>query len=312
MASSQYTQPGLQMPEVTAVILAYNEQRHLARCLDSLASVASKVVVVDCHSTDSTVEIAQDRGARVIRNTWVNYSSQFNWALSQLPENTEWVLRIDADEVMTPALAAEIAQKLPGLDADINGVYCGRRMAFQGRLIRHGGLFPIRVVRLFRFGYGECEHRWMDEHIKVKGATVNFQGELVDNNLNSLSWWTDKHNRYASLEAIEMLNLTYGFMSHDEGFASLGGRGEPGFKRWLKERIYARLPGGFRAFVYFLFRYVVCLGFLDGKQGTAFHVLQGFWYRFLVDAKVAEVKRYMREQNADVKSAIDAVLGIQL
>ena len=296
---------------VTAVILTFNEEQHLARCIASVQAVATDVVVVDCSSTDATLDIARAHGARVLQHAWVNHAAQFNWALTQLGADTEWVLRIDADEVLTPALTEEIRTRLPGIGPEIDGVYWGRRMTFQGRLIRHGGVFPVLVLRLFRHGRGQCENRWMDEHIKVAGPTVDFAGEMIDDNLNSLTWWTDKHNRYASREAVDLLNLEYRFMPHDT-VASLRGGKQAGVKRWLKERVYARLPGGFRAFAYFFYRYVLRLGFLDGQAGTAFHFLQGFWYRYLVDAKVVEVKRYMREHRVGVVEAIERVLGVQL
>ena len=296
---------------VTAVILTFNEEQHLARCIASVQAVATDVVVVDCSSTDATLDIARAHGARVLQHAWVNHATQFNWALTQLGADTEWVLRIDADEVLTPALIEEIRTRLPGIGPEIDGVYWGRRMTFQGRLIRHGGVFPVRVLRLFRHGRGQCENRWMDEHIKVAGPTADFAGEMIDDNLNSLTWWTDKHNRYASREAVDLLNLEYRFMPHDT-VASLRGGKQAGVKRWLKECVYARLPGGFRAFAYFFYRYVLRLGFLDGQAGTAFHFLQGFWYRYLVDAKVVEVKRYMREHHVGVVEAIERVLGVQL
>ena len=296
---------------VTAVILTFNEEQHLARCIASVQAVATDVVVVDCSSTDATLDIARAHGARVLQHAWVNHAAQFNWALTQLGADTEWVLRIDADEVLTPALTEEIRTRLPGIGPEIDGVYWGRRMTFQGRLIRHGGVFPVRVLRLFRHGRGQCENRWMDEHIKVAGPTADFAGEMIDDNLNSLTWWTDKHNRYASREAVDLLNLEYRFMPHDT-VASLRGGKQAGVKRWLKECVYARLPGGFRAFAYFFYRYVLRLGFLDGQAGTAFHFLQGFWYRYLVDAKVVEVKRYMREHRVGVVEAIERVLGVQL
>ena len=297
--------------KLVVVILTYNEERHLARCIASLQGLATEVVVADCFSTDSTQEIARALGARVIQHAWVNQATQFNWALTQLAADTDWVLRIDADEVLTPVLVAEIKDRLPTLGPEIDGVYCGRRMTFQGRLIRHGGVFPVRVLRLFRFGRGQCENRWMDEHIKVAGPTVDLQGELIDDNLQSLTWWTTKHNSYASREAVDLLNLEYQFMPHDT-VACLRGGNQAAMKRWIKEVVYARLPGGFRAFAYFFYRYVVRLGFLDGQKGTAFHFLQGFWYRYLVDAKVAEVKRHMVEQGCDVVVAIEQVLDIKV
>ncbi len=296
---------------LTAVILTFNEEQHLERCITSVKEIANQIVVVDCFSTDGTVAIAEANGARVLQRAWVNYATQFNWALTQLDSEAEWVLRIDADEYLTPDLIAEIKAKLPSVGREIDGVYCSRRMTFQGTLIRYGGLFPVRVLRVFRQGRGECENRWMDEHIKIAGPTVDFEGELIDDNLNSLTWWTDKHNKYASREVVDMLNLEYSFMPHDS-VASLRGGKQAGVKRWLKEVVYSRLPGGFRAFVYFLYRYVIRLGFLDGQAGTSFHFLQGFWYRYLVDAKLAEVKRYMGDNKVDAVTAIDRVLNIKL
>ena len=297
--------------KLVAVILTFNEEQHLARCIASLKGVADDIVIADCFSTDATLEIAHAHGARVIQRQWVNHATQFNWALTQLDADTDWVLRIDADEILTPPLVAEIQARLPAVGPEVDGVYWGRRMAFQGRLIRHGGVFPIRVLRLFRHGRGQCENRWMDEHIKVAGPTADFDGEMIDDNLSSLTWWTDKHNKYASREAVDLLNLQYHFMPHDS-VASLRGGKQAGVKRWIKEVVYARLPGGFRAFAYFFYRYVIRLGFLDGQAGTAFHFLQGFWYRYLVDAKVAEVKRYMRQNDADAVTAIDQILGIKV
>ena len=296
---------------IVAIILTFNEEQHLARCIASLEGVASQIVVADCFSTDGTLDIARSCGARVVQREWVNHATQFNWALTQLDADTDWVLRIDADEVLTPELAAEIQARLASIGPEIEGVYWGRRMTFQGRLIKHGGVFPVKVLRLFRYGRGQCENRWMDEHIKVGGPTDEFQGEMIDDNLNPLTWWTEKHNKYASREAVDLLNLEYHFMPHDS-VASLRGGKQAGVKRWVKEVVYARLPGGFRAFAYFSYRYFFRLGFLDGPAGTAFHFLQGFWYRYLVDAKVAEVKRYMQENSVGVQQAIQTVLEIKV
>lgn len=296
---------------VCAIILTFNEELHLQRCLDSVAGVVTDIMVVDCFSTDRTIEIAHHANATVYQHPWVNHATQFNWALSQVPESVSWILRIDADEVLTEHLAEEIRRRLPEISPDVEGVFLRRRMTFQGRVIRHGGVFPVRVMRLFRRGRGECENRWMDEHIKVEGLTVTFDGEMIDDNLNTLTWWTDKHNKYASREAVDLLNTEYGFMPRDS-IAALRGGSQAGLKRWVKENVYVRIPGGWRAFAYFAYRYFLRLGFLDGRAGTSFHFLQGFWYRYLVDAKVAEVKRFMNQHDTDVKSAISAVLGIKL
>ncbi|WP_246831796.1 glycosyltransferase family 2 protein [Thioclava sp. F36-6] len=287
-----------------------DEERHVARAIRSLDGIADRIFIVDSGSTDRTVEIAEEMGAEVRFNPWRNHASQYNWALDQLPADTDWVLRLDADEIVTEALRAQIAETLPKVGIEIDGIVVGRRMTFLGRAIRHGGLFPIRIIRIFRHGKGRCEDRWMDEHIKVAGPVVELSGEILDDNQNSLTWWTAKHNAYASREVVDLLNLEYGFMQH-ETVAELGG-GQAGVKRWLKEKIYARLPTGLRSFAYFLYRYLLRFGFLDGREGLAFHVLQGFWYRFLVDAKLDEVRHYMALTGADAPTAIQQVLDIDV
>lgn len=297
--------------KTVAVILTFNEERHLERCIASVRDSVSDIVVIDSFSTDRTLEIASTFGARVLQNAWVNYADQFNWALTQLPSGTEWVLRIDADEVMTQELAEEVITRLPVLSADTDGVFVRRQIVFQGRRVRFGGTGTLKTLRLFRYGRGQCERRWMDEHIKVQGKTMAFRGALIDINLKPLTWWVDKHNGYASREAIDLLNLEFNFMQRDS-IAGLHGQGVVGFKRWLKEKIYFHLPLGTRAFLYFIYRFVFRLGFLDGSSGVLFHVLQGFWYRYLVDQKVAEVKRHVASSGGSVPSAILDVLGVDV
>jgi glycosyltransferase involved in cell wall biosynthesis len=295
---------------IAVVILTFNEERHLARAMASVEAFADQIYVIDSGSSDSTVEIARSLGAHVLVNPFVTQAQQFNWALDQLPRETQWVLRLDADEIVTPPLAEEISAQVPDFSPDIDGVFVSRCMTFMGRPIRYGGVFPIRILRLFRYGRGRCENRWMDEHILVDGGTAELRGEILDDNRHSLSWWTNKHNNYASREVVELLNLEHRFMSSDA--TKILGGGQVGRKRWLKERVYARLPGGLRAFVYFLYRYVARGGFLDGYEGTAFHFLQGFWYRYLVDAKLHEVRCHMRTRDVDAVTAIKEMLGINV
>lgn len=296
---------------LTVVILTFNEAVHLARALSSVEGLADHVYVIDSGSTDETRDIAHEAGATVLSNPFVTQAQQFNWALAQLPTWTDWIFRLDADEIMTAELAEEIKTRLPEQSEQVSGILISRRMTFMGGTIWRGGLFPVRVLRLFRHGRGRSEQRWMDEHIRVEGPTADFRGQIIDDNLKPLSWWIDKHNSYASREVVDLLNLEYSFMPHDT-VANLRLGQQAGVKRWVKERIYARLPGGFRVFVYFFYRYILRLGFLDSREGRAFHVLQGFWYRYLVDAKLHEVKRYMQRNNVDVSTAIREILGIEV
>jgi glycosyltransferase involved in cell wall biosynthesis len=297
-------------PHVTVVILTRDETLHIDRAIRSVAGFASEVLVIDSGSTDDTVALALAAGARVETNPWINYATQMNWGFGQVAPDSQWVMRLDADEIVSPALADEIRDKLAGLGPDVDGVHLGRRMSFMGDVIRWGGLFPIRVLRLIRNGRGRCENRWMDEHLIVDGATADFSGEILDDNRKPLSWWTDKHNSYASREVVDLLNLEFGFLAQDT-IADVTG-GQAGVKRWLKEHLYARLPGGLRAGIYFLYRYVLRLGFLDKPGGRAFHVLQGFWYRYLVDMKLHEIRRYMRQTGATPEDAILEILGVDV
>lgn len=294
---------------LTVVILTKNEEQHIARAIASAARISDRIVVVDSGSDDRTTEIAQRAGATILVHPFVTQAKQFNWALEQLPDDTDWIFRLDADEIVSPELVASLARVLPDLAPEVAGASVYRRIAFMGRPIRWGGVFPVRITRVLRYGRGRSEDRWMDEHILLEGGEVQLEGELLDSNLKPLDWWIEKHNNYASREAVEILDAKYGFLRRG---ALVGPKGPTGLKRWLKDRVYARLPGGLRAFAYFFYRYFVRLGFLDGKEGTAFHVLQGFWYRYLVDMKLHEVKSYLKNNSVDVETAIKDVLGVDL
>lgn len=296
--------------KITVLILTKNEEQHLERCLSSVRGFASDCVVVDSGSNDRTVQIAKNAGAKVLENPWINYAKQFNWGVDRIAGDTDWVMRLDADEIVSDDLAREISSKLPFIDSAVNGVYVQRRMCFLGKKIRWGGVFPVKVLRLFRPHTGRCEERWMDEHLLVTGETEEFDGEIVDDNKKSLTWWTEKHNAYASREVVDILNAELRFMP-SETIANLEG-GQAGVKRWIKENLYSKLPTGTRALLYFLYRYYVRFGFLDGKKGAIFHVLQGYWYRYLVDAKLFEVRLHMKQTGDDPMGAIRHVLGIDL
>ena len=269
------------------------------------------MVVVDSYSTDKTCEIAIALGAEVFSNPFTTHAKQLNWALDHVDVTSRWVMKLDADEYITPELAELLPKALACTSEATSGFTLNLRRIFMGKWLRHGTLYPIHLLRIWRFGHGRCEERLMDEHILVNGVVEHIDADFVDENLNDLTWWTDKHNRYASREAVELLNLEYSFLQLNT-LAILRVGNQAGGKRWVKEVIYARLPGGFRAFAYFLYRYVIRLGFLDGKPGATFHFLQGFWYRYLVDAKVFEVKRYMQAHSVDVKVAITQVLRVKI
>ena len=300
------------MNSITAVILTFNESLHLQRCIESIFPLTKNIVVVDSFSTDDTVDIARRTGATILQRAWQNnHSVQFNWALSQLPAKTEWVFRIDADEILTTALIDEIKQTLLTINSSIVGLQCIRKIVFQGSLLKYGGMGGTRTLRLFRFGHGRSESRWMDEHIKLDGQSLNLSGAIIDNNLQSLEWWRAKHENYAKREAVDLLNLKYHFSASDS-VASQAVVSQLSLKRKIKEKIYARLPKGLRSIAYFMYRYILLGGFLDDANGRSFHRLQGYWYRNLADRNVAQVERYKQEHGVDIKTAITHVLGISV
>lgn len=290
---------------LSVIILAQDEARHIERCIASVRAAATRVIVVDSGSTDGTQELARAMGAEVLHNRWVNHATQFNWALDTAQIATDWIMRLDADEVVLPALRERLAALA---DFDAAGVTINRQIHFLGRWIRWGGIYPVRILRLWRAGRGRCENRWMDEHILVDGAVVHWDCDIADINLNTVGWWTAKHNGYATREAIEELLRETRADSADGG--SIGG--QAGTKRWIKRNVYARLPLGLRALAYFIYRYFIRLGFLDGWQGLAFHGLQGGWYRFLVDVKLHEMRMMMAARGIGLAELAESEFGIKL
>ena len=168
--------------------------------------------------------------------------------------------------------------------------------------LMHGGWFPVWHLKIWKYGQGRCENRWMDEHIKLENEhTVKLDCVQIDENLNDLTWWTGKHNSYASREMVDLLDMTYGIFTENTVVPKFFGTGEQR-KRWLKLR-YLNLPLFLRPLIYFFYRYIILRGFLDGKSGFVWHVLQGFWYRFLVDAKIYELRqRYKGDTSKIIES----------
>ncbi|RME60807.1 glycosyltransferase family 2 protein, partial [Candidatus Parcubacteria bacterium] len=198
--------------DLTVIILTHNEEMHIERCIQSLSLVASRIFVVDSYSTDRTVEIAKSLGAVVAQRKWKNYADQFQWGLGHYAEHcgspTDWVMRMDADEYLETELASEIPRSLSDADPEISGFYIRRKVFFMGKWIRHGGFYPHTLLRIWRHGLGRIEQRWMDEHIVLPpgSKTSLLKGHLVDDNQKGLTFWIDKHNRYATREAIDLLN----------------------------------------------------------------------------------------------------------
>ena len=281
-----------QYPDLSAVILTFNEELHLERALASISGFTKEIFVIDSFSTDRTIEIALAHGAIVLQNKFINQAKQFQWALDNAPISGEWILRLDADEIIESDLATEIVQKLPALAPDVVGINLKRKHIFMDRWVKHGGRYPLVMLRIWRKGHGRIENRWMDEHIVIWGGrAVTFEGGFADHNLNDLTFFTDKHNKYATREAIEILNQRLNFNPRDHSVTTESTSLQTAAKFFIKEHIYNHIPFTISALMYFVWRYIFQLGFLDGRSGLIYHFLQGYWYRFLVGAKVMELER---------------------
>ncbi len=258
--------------DVTAIVLTLNEEQNLPACLDSIVGVCKTIYVVDSGSTDDTTKIAKDYGAHVVTHDFVTHAMQFNWALNELPIETKWVLRIDADERLSNELQQEMHSTLSQpLPEDLNGFVLRFKTIFMGRFLRHGGVYPFRKLLLFKFHHAVMQDRAMDEHIELtSGYAQEMKHDGYHYDYKSLESFIKKHAWYAAKEVYE----------YEKSKATN--------TLTRKRKVYYALPMFFRAKWYFYYRYIIRLGFLDGREGRIFHTLQAHWYRFLVDSLIHE------------------------
>ena len=273
---------------VSVVVLTLNEEANIAACLESL-SWAAEVFVVDSLSADRTAEIATGLGARVYLHPFDGYARQRNWALDNLPFSSEWVLMLDADERIPSALADEITQVIRNDGDGCAGFYLKYRHIFFGRFLRHGGLYPTWLLRLYKRDHVRYEERPMNEHAILDGAAGYLRNPFDHWDNRPLSDWIAKHDRYANLEAEEYLRERSGAGYQHSIPARLWGT-QAQRKRWIKLHIWNRLPLLLRPFLFFFWNYFLRGGFLDGKAGFIYHVLWSFWYQFLISVKIIERK----------------------
>lgn len=277
------------MLDITVIILTYNEELHIRRCIENVKQFAKTIYVIDSLSTDNTVSIAESMGAIVVPHKWPgNQAAQFNWALENIEVDTEWILRLDADEYLLPELIEELKVRVPVLNKDITGITFKRRHIFLDKWMKRG-TYPVMILRMFRKGKAVCEQRLMDEHIELlEGENITFEQDFVDHNLNDLSWWAQKHVGYAVREAAELIDIEFNITGNDSSSRNLS---EKTLKKRKLKLEYAKKSLFWRSFAYFCYRYFFKLGFLEGKEGFLWTFMQGWWYRTMVDAKVFEIKK---------------------
>lgn len=272
---------------ITVIILTHQDEIQIKNCISSISELTDDIVVVDSFSTDNTIDICHQSGARVYQNKFINQARQFNWALDNIPLKYDWVLRLDSDEIIPSRLKIEMEARIKSNEG-FSAYYLNRRMYWMGRWLRFGRMYPHYIVRLFQKGKARYEDK-TEEHLVVDGEIGYMKSDFLENNKkNHLEYFIEKHLITARGELDEIVSAD-NLVTH----VNIGI--EPKFfgpkihrTRWLKEKVYSRIPLFIRPFIYFLYRYFFCLGFLDGIPGLIFHVLQGFWYRFYIDAKVFE------------------------
>ncbi|MFN7918886.1 MAG: glycosyltransferase family 2 protein [Bryobacteraceae bacterium] len=272
---------------LSVVVLTFNEEANLARCLASMVNLGAPLFVVDSGSTDNTRAIARSFGALVVEHPFRTHAEQWRWALDNVPLTTNWVLALDADQALTAELEDELRSLQPA--AGVSGYFLNRRQVFRGRWIKHGAYYPKYLLKLFdRSKVCFDENDLVDHHFYVTGETRCLRNDLVEANSkeDDISFWIQKHDRYAALLAEEELRRRK-CTAPSPVRARLFGN--PDERSSLLKTWWRRMPPYVRPPLYFVYRYFIRFGWLDGRQGFVFHFMQAFWFRLMVDLKLEEL-----------------------
>ncbi len=287
---------------VSVIVAARNEARNLPRCLDSLRDVG-EIYVIDSQSTDRTIEVAEEYGAHAVQFHYQGgWPKKRQWAMNSLPFAYDWIFIVDADEALTPELADEIRRAIQNPTYD--GYHIGLRMFFLGRELRYSGA-KFYKLSLFRRGQGQFECRLKEqdqsmadievhEHVVVQagdgspGKTKRLRNVLLHHNVESLSHYIQKHDEYSNWDARVWLEGEKN--SLDLPPTLFGSQAQR--RRWLRKKLFM-VPGS--PFLYFVYKYFFCAGFLDGIPGLIYCGLQGVQF-FHIKAKIYELKANARRE----------------
>ncbi len=275
--------------DLSVIILTFEEEANIRECIESVKSVTSNIFVVDSYSNDQTQNILDEMGVCYTEHEFITYAQKRNWAQKNNPFKTKWVMHLDADERFTPELIAWFVDEFSKKKKKMDGFLFSRKVIFMNRWIKHGGQYPNYHARLFREHLGHCEHKDYDQHFVIASNRITSvpRADILNNVAPDLDHFITSHNRWSTKEAQEILS-NHGLSVGEIQAKFLGNPIQR--RRWLKHNIFEKFPLFIRSFIYFSYRYFLRLGFLDGKEGLIFFVLQTFWFRFLVDAKVFEKK----------------------
>jgi glycosyltransferase involved in cell wall biosynthesis len=272
---------------IAVIVLTYNEEKNLPECIESLKQIPHTLYLVDSGSTDRTLAIAEKNQAKIYHHIFQNYADQRNWAIHNIPIKETWTLHLDADERLSQSLAQNIVSILSKQTTDIQGYYAARRTYFMGKWIKHGGHYPVYHLRLLKTGFGSCEERLYDQHFIVKGACKKIEGDIIDVVASDINTWIERHLRWSFAEAQEYIKNN----ASNQMPSRLFSKNKMFQRRWLKNNLYNHLPLFWRVLFYTLYRYFLRGGFLDGKEGAVFHLLQGAWFRWMVDVHIDNLQR---------------------
>jgi glycosyltransferase involved in cell wall biosynthesis len=266
---------------ISILILTLNEEVNIGACLDSV-SWCDDVVVLDSGSSDRTLALAGERGARLVSRPFDDYASQRNFGLTAVDYRHEWVLMLDADERVPADLALQMQQAVAAAADDVAMFQLRRRDWLLGRWIRHSSGYPTWFGRLGRRGRVSVQ-RPINEEYHALGRVLSLSAHLDHHPFNKgFAEWIAKHNRYSTMEAqlFEQRRaqpLTGSVFARDAVLR----------RKAIKDRVY-RLPA--RPLLIFLALYLLRGGFLEGRAGLTFCLLRA-WYEFMIDCKRRELRR---------------------
>lgn len=279
---------------ITAVILTYNEAPNVRHCLTSIHGFCD-VMVVDSFSTDATMAICAEYNVTLVQHTYENHSSQWKWALENLPIETEWVLALDADFVVTEKLKHRIISDLESVNNSVAGIYVRHLYSFAGGPIRFGGT-KQSWLRIIRKGRAQPDlSDLVDFRFVVDGKTITWREAIREYNRHDddISIWLAKQDKFSLRLAVEEEMRRRGLKDWSIK-PSLTGSTDQRFAK-LRD-LWMNLPLFLRPVLYFVYRYIFALGFLDGRAGFLYHVLQGFWLRLIVDYKTEQLRTLNLDQ----------------
>lgn len=281
------------MADLIAIILTKNEEINILDCIESISSIAKRIIVIDSYSTDKTLNILKNTNVEVYQHEFENYAKQYMYGIKIAKIDTVWTLRIDADERFTKESAIELERLCnENMKTDVNGIVLRFKKNFLGKDLYHGGIYPWKKMNCYKTEFGFIEDRSMDEHIVLKsGKIIEMKNDCLHFDFKSLEHFINKHNWYSSRETIDYFENINGNKCNQK----------INFKTWIKMNLYYKFPMGFRAYIYYIYRYYFKFGFLDGKEGKIYCFLQAYWYRYLVDAKIYECIKTGKRYTGDLK-----------